>query len=393
LKVATDGEDVWRSVREYQAVSARVKVGDSQFQPTLPPEHRLIAVEAAKQAALLFSPRDNLTRDELDAIDVQANSLFLDRLLPPEPVAVGASWPHAEELLAAMLGLDEVAKSTVKSTLTEVTDKKALFQFSGHVDGAIDGASTDIELKGKYRFDRQTNRVNWLAMLVKEDRQSGFIADGLDVKVRLQMTIDPVPQPAGLSEAALAKLTLKPTPSLTALRYQSPGAQWRCRHDRRWYVHSQRPNDSVAVLRMVDRGMLTGQCNLSSPARRDPDKLISLKAFQDGVQEALGDNFGEFVEAGESSHEAGYRVYRVVVQGTASDIAMRWIYHLVADPSSGQQAALTFAVEQSLLDRFADADKAIVASVRFAEKKDQKNDTESTERKTPTAEDAKDAEK
>ena len=44
---------------------------------------------------------------------------------------------------------------------------------------------------------------------------------------------------------------------------------------------------------------------------------------------------------------------------------MRWIYYLVAEPQ-GRQAAFTFTVEQKLVERFADADKPIVQSLRFA---------------------------
>jgi hypothetical protein len=112
--------------------------------------------------------------------------------------------------------------------------------------------------------------------------------------------------------------------------------------------------------------MLSGQCNVSSLPSREPEKLVSLEEFQDDVRLALGKAFGEFIEAGQSANEANYRVFRVVVHGTSSDIAMRWIYYLVADPQ-GRQVALTFTIEQAILDRFADADKAMVNSLRFGE--------------------------
>jgi hypothetical protein len=125
----------------------------------------------------------------------------------------------------------------------------------------------------------------------------------------------------------------------------------------------------VVKLRLVDHGTPAGQCILSSLPERDPDKLVSLEEFQEDVRRALGKSFGEFVEASKSSNAANYRVYRVVVHGTASDIAMRWIYYLVADPQ-GRRAAFTFTVEQSLVERFADADKAMVQSLRFPEVKE-----------------------
>jgi hypothetical protein len=369
------------SVRDYQKVAVVVKVGDGRFEPALRPEHRLIGVQAGKQTALLFAPAGSLTRDELDAIDIQGNSLLVDRLLPERPVAVGDRWQHAGELLAALLGLDEVAKSKVESTFTEVgsvgskeaSRPVARFEFEGRVEGAIYGVSAKIEVKGKYRFDLRSKRIDWLGMLIKEERESGFIEDGIDVVSRLRMTITPAEEPASLAEAALAKLTLKPTPEATYLTYECPEGGWQCEHDRRWHIHHERAKSTAVVLRLLDRGMYSGMCNLSSLPRRDPDKLVSLEEFQDDVRRALGKAFGEFIEAGQSSNEANYRVYRVVAQGTSSEIPMRWIYYLAADPQ-GRQVAFTFAVEQELVERFAEADKRLVKSLRFVEpaKKDER---------------------
>ena len=137
LETPADGDGVWRSVRDYRKASAVVKVGDGQFKPALQPQHRLVSVEAARQTALIFSPSGNLSRDELDAIDIQANSLLLDRLLPEKPVAIGDRWPHSEELLAAMLGLDEVAKTTVQSTLREVTPTDSGKEAPGKMIGSV----------------------------------------------------------------------------------------------------------------------------------------------------------------------------------------------------------------------------------------------------------------
>ena len=87
------------------------------------------------------------------------------------------------------------------------------------------------------------------------------------------------------------------------------------------------------------------------------------------MRRALGNNFGEFVEAKQSVDSAGHRVLRVVVNGVvhgkSAEVPIRWIYYHVAD-EQGRQAALTFTVEQEALERFADADRAMVDSLRFA---------------------------
>jgi hypothetical protein len=361
-----------RSVRDYQNISVDVKVGGGQYKPALAPEHRRIAAEAAEPALTLFSPDGNLTRDELDAIDVQGDSLLLDRLLPEKAVAIGDRWAHSGDLMAALLRLDQVAKTTVESSLIETTGSLARFEIAGRVEGAVDGVSTVIEVKGRYRFDLRAKRIDWLGLLIKEVREISFVSDGLDVVSRLSVKITPAECPAELSDDAVAKLEregkLKCSPESVFLTYESAGGQWRCALDRRWNVNHQRPKIDAAVLRLIDRGEFAGQCNLSSLPQRDPKNLVSLEDFQKDVQKALGKDFGEFVEAAQTSNDANYRLYRVAIDGQSASIPMRWVYYLVAD-SDGRQAALTFTVEQKNLERFAEADRTLVESLRF-EKKD-----------------------
>jgi len=364
LSDADDASGKLRGIRKYQKAAAAVKVGDERFEPSLQPRHSLVVVEANEQEALLYSPSGSLSREELDAIDVHFNTLLLDRLLPAGPVVVGQSWPPEKKLLALLLGLDEVAESTVEAKLTEVTKIVARFELNGRVEGKVHGAATDIDLKGRYRFDLRTKRIDWVGMLIKENRKTSEIADGLEVVSRLQITIKPAEETNELTEAAVAKLDLTP-PDAMLLSYTSPGGDFRCRYDRRWFV-----DNASGVLRLMDAGILVGQCNPAVLPKCEPDRLVSLEDFQEDVRKALGDNFGEFVAARQSVNAGGLRVLRVVAEGAVPSgtdkVDIRWIYYHLAH-RDGRQAALTFTIEQEHLDRFADADATIVASLEFVE--------------------------
>ncbi|MCH9007895.1 hypothetical protein IIA29_07795 [candidate division KSB1 bacterium] len=110
---------------------------------------------------------------------------------------------------------------------------------------------------------------------------------------------------------------------------------------------------SLAVLRMVDRGELLAQCNLSAlPKVKKP---VTLAEFQRDVERSLGNNFGRFVSAAQNVNESGYAVFRVVVRGTVSQLPIQWIYYLVQD-RRGHRVSLAFTLEQSLRERFAEAD-------------------------------------
>ena len=55
-------------------------------------------------------------------IDVLGNSLLLDDLFPDGPIAVGQTWQPADNVVAALVGLDAASRCDVQCTLKEVTD-------------------------------------------------------------------------------------------------------------------------------------------------------------------------------------------------------------------------------------------------------------------------------
>ena len=361
LEVPGGSADRLRSVRHYDQANAVIKIDEDGIKPALRSERRLIGVQIDLPKVTLFSPKGMLTRDELELIDVLGNSLLLDGLLPEDPVAVDDSWKHSPEMMAALLGLDAVSQTDVESRLRELTDSAARMEMSGKVEGAYGGASTEIELKAKYRFDRRSQRIDWIAMLVQEKRSIGHVEWGVDAVARIQVTISPQSKAPQLADTALEQLPLSSTAELNRLTYKSAKG-WQLTHDRSWYVTGDHSN--LTILRMLDRGELVAQCNISTLPKLAPDKTVTLTEFQHDVQKALGKSFGEFVEAGQWAGEADYRVYRVVVRGEVSEVPIQWYYYLITD-RHGRQAAPAFSVGADLVERFDEADRELVRSLRF----------------------------
>ncbi|NUQ64657.1 MAG: hypothetical protein HUU20_19520 [Pirellulales bacterium] len=370
-----------RSIRHYDQASAAIKIEDGGFQPVLSENRRLIGAQVDGAEAGLFSPRGPLTREELDLIDVQGSSLMLGRLLPDGPVAVGATWKHSEAVLAALLRLDEVGKADVQSTLASVKDGAALIEMSGKAEGAVNGVSTEIELKAKYQFHLKAGRITWLGLLIKENRSIGHVGTGLDVVARLQTTITPGAEAEQLSDTAIAGLPISPTPELMQLVHRSPDGKWEFAYDRRWFITAESA-DGLA-LRMVDRGELVAQCNVAAVGKAEPGKLVSLESFQKDIQRALGKNFGQFVKAAQRSNEAGYRVFRVEAQGEVEQLPILWIYHLVGHVD-GRRVSFAFTMEGELFDRFALSDDEMVGALRFLDS-EMAGQSPAAARQTPTA--------
>lgn len=359
-----NGQTGARYVRHYDLAEAKIKIEDGEVLPQLRDERRLIVVDAQADQGLLFSPQGPLTREELDLLDVPANSVWLDALLPAKPVAIGEKWRHSERLLAALLGLDAVSQSDVTSELKTVDADNARFELSGKVDGAVGGVATEISVKAKYRFDRRRRRVAWAGWLIKEKRSVGHVATGLEVAAKMQIALSPLADSQHLPASLLRRISLESPAQPTTLECQSPQGKFRFQHDRGWHVM----NDAgeVLTMRYVDRGELVAQCNISAPPDAKADKRPTLASFQREIQNGLDKSFGQFVQASESVSSVGHVIYRVVAEGKVSDLPIQWRYYLVAD-EQGRQAIYAFTLESELAAQLGDADQQLVSTLEFIE--------------------------
>ncbi len=349
-----------RSARYYHEASAAIKVDKGGEKPALSDEKRLILVDLpAKGPALIFAEA-LLTRQELDLIDVPGNTLAFDRLLPGDAVKVGDSWKLPDAAMAVMLGLDAVSSSEVKCTLGAVDGGQADIGAVGSVSGAVGGVATEIEIKARYKFDLSQKRVTQLAMLIKEKRSIGHIGPGLDTVAKLVVRISPISGSESLESRLGEAKIARPSPEAGQLTYTSP-AGFGFTYDRRWFLTTEDPK--LAVFRLLDRGELIAQCNVSAIAGSKTQQP-TLAAFQRDVQTSLGKNFGQFSGASQYTGPLGYSVLKVTVRGTVSKLPIDWIYYLVSD-DQGHRVTLAFTLEESLADRFADADRELVGGIRL----------------------------
>ncbi len=346
--------------RFYDKAEAVIKVDKGGEKPNLN-GRQLLAVEVTDKGRTIYSPQSPLTSEQLELIDLPGDSLLIEALLPPSAVAVGATWKHSDQLLASLLGLDAVSASEVQSELTEVKDGLAKMSLTGTVQGAAGGVSSEMEIKAKYDFNLKQKRITWFALLIKEKRGVGHIGPGLDVVAKLIMTIESTSESKQLTATAIAALPKKSLSEATQMTVLGPGGKWRLAHDRAWHVTTADP--AVTILRMVDRGELVAQCNIS-PLPPQGEKPLPLAEFQADIQKSLGQSFGQFVHAAETTRVDGSTVYRVVAEGIVSQLPMRWVYYHITG-KDGQRVALAFTLESELVERFAEADRKLATGLSW----------------------------
>jgi hypothetical protein len=265
-------------------------------------------------------------------------------------------------LIALLLGLDAVTQSSVTSTLRQIEGGVATIGMQGSVSGAVRGVSSDVDFEARYDFDTKQRRTTWFTISLKENRSIGHAEPGFEAVARLQMTMAPGESCPQLSDGAIRGLPVAAGPGTLLLRFSSPQGGFRFLYGQHWRVMIDRHD--VAVLRLIDQGDLIGQCNASRLPDLAVGQRVPLETFQADVQRALGDSFGQFVEASQTSSEQGLRLLRAVVSGVASELPVQWTYYHISD-DHGHQVALVFTMDSRLVARFAEADRTIISSLEF----------------------------
>jgi hypothetical protein len=351
-----------RAARHYHEATAKIKADETTIARTLNAERRLVVAHVTQDDALLFSPLGPLTRDELELIDIQANTLLLPALLPDHSVPQGGEWDLDDRQLARLFGLDVVTDNKVRCTLAQVGDGTAVIELAGTLEGGVAGVSTEIELKAKCTFDLLRRRINWFAVAMKENRDIGHAEPGFEVTARLQIAVTPIESCPQLDDALLAQLPINADANASLLAFESTNNPFRLAHDRRWRLMLDRHD--LCVFRFVDRGDLLAQCNISPLPSLESGRQLTLEGLQQDVQKSLGERFGKFEEAATWTIGESQRVLRVVASGTASEIPIHWIFYHI-DNSHGKRLAIAFTLEAKLSERFADQDRTLVESLEF----------------------------
>jgi len=356
-----------QSLRYYDTAKATIKISDQINTPELEKSRKFIVCDVNNNTTLLFSPNGSLKNDQLLLIeDLPGNTLLLDQLLPGTDVKIGDTWMIPEKALRSLLGLDLVESSDMEAILTSVKDNIALVEIVGNATGAFLGAASEMKVRVKYQFDLTKRRITWLGLLIEEDRSLSHVGPAMKLIAQVLLVIEPDVAPKILLDSRVNQLSMEPSEQLLLLRYEAPErGPWMFSHDRRWYVILDEPNNTK--IRMLNKGELISQCDIAVMPKVNTSSITTLETFQKDLKTGLGENFGEIVSASQRVNENKYRELRVIIDGTAEDLSLRWVYYLLTD-SEGNQALLAFVIQADMLEIFGQSDLELVKSFKLAPK-------------------------
>lgn len=359
----------YRSLRHYDKAELRVTVGKDDTRNRLSDAARTIVAQGGADGLTLYSPKAAITHSDRDLLAMPGDALTLIAFLPPGPAKSGESWTPPSWAVQMLTGIDAVAKSTVGCKLTKAGDDSATIAIAGKLNGARDGAPTEITLDGEITYNRKRGHIAALKLKQHETSKPGPVSPALDVTAEIRMDRAITKDAGPLASRIAARLSLDPTAALLKLRFDASDAV----HfdvDRDWHVVFQRKG--FAILRLLDEGNLVAQVNVRLLPTAGSGKRISEEQFQRDIAAALGERIKQVVKAEQikPKNKTGDTrfLYRVTVDGKDNGIDMQWRYYLCASPSGGQ-VSLVFAVEKKLIEQLADRDVGFVLGLRFAKPK------------------------
>ncbi|MFK7777221.1 MAG: hypothetical protein QM501_03715 [Gimesia sp.] len=354
-----------RSLRYYESVTANIDVQGQKTFARGRDKHRMIVAEGATEGLSLHSPDGPLMPSELELLNSPGDSLPVTALLPQSEVEVGEVWTPDRWVIQSLTGLEAVLKSELTCKLESVEAEVALVSFQGKIEGATVGAQTEITIKGQFQFRRQDHFISHLELEQTENRSVGSVSPGMKVtaKVTWDRTLASAPGP--LTDEVLASIPLETKPESKFLSFEPP---WDVQLllPRDWYVFHQ--TGQVAVLRLLDKGSLIAQVNISKIPSVKPGSHTSEEQFQQDIRTSLGNKLLNIIKAENLTPADGRYIHRVTVAGKANEVSVQWIYYLCTAPT-GRQISFVFTVDEKLVEQLDNRDTDLVLSLKFLEPK------------------------
>ncbi|MDB5387067.1 MAG: hypothetical protein JWM11_2713 [Planctomycetaceae bacterium] len=371
----------FRGLRFYDKANFSSQVADRKSDTRLRQGLQQIVAEGQSDGVRMYCPHGPLTYEEAELIRPPVDSLTAVALLPADRVEVGETWQTPRWAYQFLTAFEAVEKGSLECKLESVEDNIARISMTGEVIGGILGAASQVRLTGHYLYDLKAQCLTRMELNQTENRAVGAASPGLQVTAKAVLTREAVGEFPALSDGSIAEIPRVPKPGTLLLMLESPEWGIKVYHDRLWHLFHQ--SSTVSVLRLMEKGTLVAQCNVSQIGAAPAGKHIAEKQFQQDVRTAIGPEFHQIEKAEVIPTQDKRYVLRVVSSGEAMQktskgvqkIPVIWIYYLVANPD-GRQIVLIFTIEASLMERLKDRDVNLALGVDFLPKKSTKSGPE-----------------
>jgi hypothetical protein len=344
--------------RFYHQAKAEITLQDKSISKTLRPDRRFqAAFLGTDNGTTAYSPNGPLTDEELELTGEHLDVLALPGVLPNREVAVGETWDVPLPVAQALAGLDGVISSKLQCKFDKIERNHALLALTGEVEGIVKGATLKANLAAGLVYSLDNKRFTSCSWRHKETKEQGPLNPATEVETEINATWRYGLALMEITDGKAATIAAQPTPALLLLEYRDPLGRFSFHYDRNWGVVNK--SEKQTVLRLLERGELIAQLNISPVPALKPGQHISLEELQKLTAEAPGFKLEKELEKTEIPAAAGFWIGKVSASGEASELPMQQIVYAVAGPR-GDQAVLAFTVETEHAEKLAGRDLSLV---------------------------------
>ena len=361
LPPAGRDSEAYREARFFEQAVARILVNDQSTESHLRDTRRLIVADGTPSGVRCYSPAGALHPAEVDLINTPGDHLPCLGLLPGNAVKVGDTWKPDSWVIQTLTGTEAVLKSQLECRLATVADGQARIEFHGEMDGATLGAATKLTVKGTMYFNMAENYISRIETQQEEERVVGAVSPGMKVSAKVTVERTPSATPRQLAGGVIEAIPLTPSAADLNQTMETPWG-FQLAFGRDWHLYHQ--TERVASMRMLDRGNLIAQCNVSPIPAAEAGESIPLPQFEKDIRSALGERLQSIESSDRIRLPDGSIMLRVIAAGRVNEADMYWRYYLRAAPD-GRQVSFLFAVEKSVLDLLGEDDRRLVDNVAF----------------------------
>jgi hypothetical protein len=356
---------VEKSARVYETATATIKVEKESESKALRKERQLIVAQRPKDQPLTYSPNGPLTREELELVGDQFDTLCLTGLLPGKDVAVGDTWKVGNSAAQALCHFDGLTEQDLTCKLLGPKDGMAVVTVGGSAKGIESGASVKLKIEATYHFDLAAKRLVWLEWKQTDERDQGPASPALTATSTTTLTRKPIDRPDALADVALVSVPqdFKVPETMQVVEYRHPKGKFELNYARDWQVVGE--PDGRLILRLIDRGDFVAQATITPWTPAAKGKHLSPDEFRAAMAEAPGWEAEKELQSGEvPGGGEGRWVYRVSMLGKSDGLAVLQNFYLIAGPN-GDQVVVAVTLTPKKAEQLGGRDLSLAGSIEL----------------------------
>jgi hypothetical protein len=336
--------------RFYKDARADITLQGKTIAKTLRPARRFQA----------YSPDGPLTDEELELTGEHFDVLALHGVLPNKEVAIGEKWELPLPVAQALAGVDGIISAKLECAFNKIERGHALLQLSGNVEGITKGAVLKAEIAAWLVYSLQDKRFTGCTWRHSETKDHGPLNPAVEYITDIHAAWQHGATRAELTDGKVATIPTAPPAPLLLLEFRDAANRFSFHYERGWGIVNK--SEKQTVLRLLERGELIAQLNITPYHGAKPGDHVSLDELNKMVTEAPGFKVDKVLEKTSVDAAPGFWIGKVSATGEASELPMHQIVYAVAGPR-GDQLLLAFTVETEHAAKLAGRDLSLVKTV------------------------------